>query len=125
MTTDSTTKILVADDDLEILALVARRLSALPAEVVEASDGEEALAIYAEHSEIIDLVVSDMVMPEKSGLDLFSEIRAIKPDIKFILVTGYCLEEAEGQTLRNMSAILMKPYTTEKIAALIRKVLDE
>ena len=49
----------------------------------------------------------------------------IKPDLKFILVTGYCLEEAEGHVLRNMSAIMMKPYTTEKVAALIRKVLDE
>ena len=44
---------------------------------------------------------------------------------KFILVTGYCLEVAEGHFLRSMSAILMKPYTAEKIASLIRKVLDE
>ena len=45
MTTDSAPKILVADDDLEILALVARHLSSLPAEIVEASDGEEALRL--------------------------------------------------------------------------------
>ena len=66
-----------------------------------------------------------MIMPKKSGVELFSELKEMKPDVKFILVTGYCLEEAEGHVLRNMSAIMMKPYTTEKIAALIRKVLDE
>jgi two-component system cell cycle sensor histidine kinase/response regulator CckA len=85
----------------------------------------EAMTVYAENSDVIDLVVSDMIMPEKSGMELFSELQAIKPGIKFILVTGYYLEEAEGHVLRSMSAILMKPYTTEKIAALIRKVLDE
>ena len=55
-----------------------------------------------------------------SSRQLFSELKAIKPEVKFILVTGYCLEEAEGHVLRSMSAILMKPYTAEKIAALIR-----
>ena len=59
-----------------------------------------------------------------SSRQLFSELKAIKPEVTFILVTGFCLEEAEGHALRSMS-ILMKPYTAEKIASLIRKVLDE
>jgi hypothetical protein len=42
-------------------------------------------------------------------LELFSELKTIKPDIKFILVTGYCLEEAKGYVLRSMPAILMRP----------------
>ena len=61
MTTDSATKILVADDDLEILALGARHLSALPAEIVEASDGEEALRLA--RKEKPSLVVLDVMTP--------------------------------------------------------------
>jgi signal transduction histidine kinase len=117
--------ILIVEDEEVLRSFTIEMLKDLGYNVLAAKNGVEALVTYTENSDIINLVVSDMVMPEKSGLELFNELRAIKPDIKFILVTGYCLEEAEGQVLRNMSAILMKPYTTEKIAALIRKVLDE
>ena len=73
MTTDSATKILVADDDLEILALVARHLSSLPAEIVEASDGEEALRLA--RREKPTLVVLDVMMPGMSGWEVCRAIR--------------------------------------------------
>lgn len=117
--------ILIVEDEELLRSFTTEMLEDLGYNILVATNGEEALAVYAENSDSIDLVVSDMVMPEKSGMELFSELKTTKPDIKFILVTGYCLEETEGHVLRSMSAILMKPYTTEKIAALIRKVLDE
>ena len=117
--------ILIVEDEEVLRAFSSEMLKDLGYNILTASNGEEALGVYAENHEIINLVVSDMIMPKKSGVELFSELKRIKPDIKFILVTGYCLEEAEGHVLRSMSAIMMKPYTTEKIAALIRKVLDE
>ncbi len=117
--------ILIVEDEEVLRAFSSEMLKDLGYDVLTASDGEEALAVYAENNDSISLVVSDMIMPKKSGLELFSELKKNEPDIKFILVTGYCLEEAEGHVLRNMSAIMMKPYTTEKFAALIRKVLDE
>ena len=122
---NETQKILIVEDEEVLRSFTLEMLKDLGYNVLAATNGEEALTVYAENSDSIDLVVSDMIMPEKSGMELFSELKIIKPDIKFILVTGYCLEEAEGCVLRSMSAILMKPYTTEKIAALIRKVLDE
>ncbi len=117
--------ILIVEDEEVLRSFSSEMLSDLGYNVLIACNGEEALAVYAENHDIINLVVSDMIMPKMSGLELFSELKLINPAMKFILVTGYCLEEAEGHVLRNMSAILMKPYTTEKIAALIRKVLDE
>ena len=117
--------ILIVEDEEVLRSFSSEMLKDLGYEVLTASNGEEALTVFAENYEIINLVVSDMIMPKKSGMELFSELKEIKPDVKFILVTGYCLEEAEGHVLRNMSAIMMKPYTTEKIAALIRKVLDD
>jgi len=117
--------ILIVEDEEVLRSFAAEMLKDLGYNVLTAVNGEEGLAVYGENKNIINLVVSDMVMPKKSGVELFGELKKITPDLKFILVTGYCLEEAEGHVLRNMSAIMMKPYTTEKIAALIRKVLDE
>jgi signal transduction histidine kinase len=117
--------ILIVEDEEVLRSFSSEMLKELGYEVLTASNGEEALAVFAENHGVVNLVVSDMIMPKKSGVELFSELKEMKPDVKFILVTGYCLEEAEGHVLRNMSAIMMKPYTTEKIAALIRKVLDE
>ncbi len=117
--------ILIVEDEEVLRSFAAEMLKDLGYNVLTAENGEEALAVYAEHGEIVDLVVSDMIMPKKSGVELFEKLNEITPGIKFVLVTGYCLEEVEGRVLRGMSAIMMKPYTTEKIAALIRKVLDE
>ncbi len=116
--------ILIVEDEEVLRSFSSQMLTDLGYNVLLASDGEEALVIFQENLEMIDLVVSDMIMPKKSGIELFNDLKKIKPAVKFILVTGYCLEEAEGHILRNMEAILMKPYTTEKIAALIRRTLD-
>jgi signal transduction histidine kinase len=116
--------ILIVEDEEILRSFSSQMLTDLGYNVLLALDGEEALVIFQENMEMIDLVVSDMIMPKKSGIELFNDLKKIKPDVKFILVTGYCLEEAEGRILRNMEAILMKPYTIEKIAALIRRTLD-
>jgi CheY-like chemotaxis protein len=116
--------VLIVEDEEVLRSFSSEMLKDLGYNVLMASDGEEALVVFQENLEVIDLVVSDMVMPKKSGIELFNDLKQIKPEVKFILVTGYCLEEAEGHILRDMEAILMKPYTTEKIAALIRKSLD-
>jgi signal transduction histidine kinase len=116
--------VLIVEDEEVLRSYSSEMLKDLGYNVLMASDGEEALVVFQENLEVIDLVVSDMVMPKKTGIELFSDLKQIKPDVKFILVTGYCIEEVEGHVLRDMKAILMKPYTMEKIGALIRKTLD-
>jgi len=116
--------VLIVEDEEILRSYSSEMLKDLGYNVLMASDGEEALVVFQENMEVVDLVVSDMVMPKKTGIELFSDLKLIKPDVKFILVTGYCLEEVEGHILRDMEAILMKPYTMEKIGALIRKILD-
>ena len=116
--------VLIVEDEEVLRSFSSEMLKDLGYNVMIASDGEEALVLFQENQEVIDLVVSDMVMPKKTGIELFGDLKQIKPDVKFILVTGYCLEDTEGHVLRDMEAILMKPYTTEKIAAVIRKTLD-
>ena len=125
MTTDSTTKILVADDDLEILALVARHLSALPAEVVEASDGEEALRLA--RREKPDLVVLDVMMPGMSGWEV---CRAIRED-ESLAATGVIMLTGIGERLNEMTSPLYgadgyldKPFDLDDLSTKVREVLE-
>jgi DNA-binding response OmpR family regulator len=126
MTTDAKTKILVADDDLEILALVARHLSALPAEVVEASDGEEALRLA--QREKPDLVVLDVMMPGMSGWEV---CRAIRED-EAMSGTGIIMLTGIGERLNEMTSplygadgFLDKPFELEQLSAKVREILDD
>ena len=124
MTTQATTKILVADDDLEILALVARRLSALPAQIVEASDGEEALRLA--RREKPNLVVLDVMMPGMSGWEV---CRAIREDDS-LGDTGVIMLTGIGERLNEMTSPLYgadgyldKPFELDDLADKVREVL--
>ena len=126
MTTDAKIKILVADDDLEILALVARHLTALPAEVVEASDGEEALRLA--QREKPDLVVLDVMMPGMSGWEV---CRAIRED-EAMNDTGVIMLTGIGERLNEMTSplygadgFLDKPFELEQLSDKVRDVLAE
>ncbi|HET6415518.1 MAG TPA: response regulator [Polyangiales bacterium] len=124
MTTHGATKILVADDDLEILALVARHLSALPAEIVEASDGEEALRLA--RREKPNLVVLDVMMPGMSGWEV---CRAIRED-ESLGQTGVIMLTGIGERLNEMTSplygadgFLDKPFELDDLSAKVREVL--
>lgn len=125
MTTDTeVTKILVADDDLEILALVARHLSALPAKIVEASDGEEALRIAKREKP--SLVVLDVMMPGMSGWEV---CRAIRED-ESLAKTGVIMLTGIGERLNEMTSplygadgFLDKPFELDDLEAKVREVL--
>jgi DNA-binding response OmpR family regulator len=125
MTTDTeVTKILVADDDLEILALVARHLSALPAKIVEASDGEEALRIAKREKP--RLVVLDVMMPGMSGWEV---CRAIRED-ESLAKTGVIMLTGIGERLNEMTSplygadgFLDKPFELDDLEAKVREVL--
>ncbi len=114
--------ILVVEDEEMLRDLITATVSALGYRVAAAQNGLDALNIYKTGGKI-DLIISDMLMPGMGGMDLFKEVRAIDPAAKFILVTGYSLAEQDREILSKMNAVLMKPYTSELIAATIRTVL--
>jgi putative two-component system response regulator len=80
-------KVLIIDDDLASLHTIERILSDLGIDVILSTDPLEALSIIKEHE--ISVVVSDYIMPEINGLELFSKLKSIAPDIKRILITGH------------------------------------
>jgi DNA-binding response OmpR family regulator len=119
-------KVLVADDDLEILALVARHVKSLGAEVLEASDGEEALRVA--RREKPDLIVLDVMMPGMSGWEV---CRAVRED-DALASTGVVMLTGIGERLNEMTSplygaddFLDKPFELDDLESKIKETLEK
>jgi len=117
-----TETILVAEDEERLRITVTDILQSLGYKVYSAANGLEALEIFREKADEIDLVLLDIVMPILNGYDAMREILKIKPNVKVIFATGYSLN---GLNL-NLEGfdIIQKPYSYETIALKVREILD-
>lgn len=126
--TDSTLDkaILIVEDDLGVRDALDSILRSLGYQhILLAEDGRSALRIVRHAASTVDLVISDIVMPEMGGLELHQVLREEFPFIKMILSTGYPLDD-DGQLLRaGIVDWVQKPFTIEEIAGKVRKALAE
>jgi two-component system cell cycle sensor histidine kinase/response regulator CckA len=114
--------ILLVEDEEGLRSLNARGLRSRGYTVVEASNGIEAMEMLEEQNGAVDLVVSDVVMPEMDGPTLLKEMRARNPNLKIIFVSGYAEEAFEKSLPENEQfAFLAKPFA---LSALIAKVKE-
>ncbi|MCX8030614.1 MAG: response regulator [Thermodesulfovibrionales bacterium] len=91
----------------------------------EASDGEEALNLFLNHIEEIDLILCDVVMPKKNGMELAKDIINHKKNIKILLMSGYSIDLREKQDLLNDNInFISKPVSGENLLKKIRQLLD-
>ncbi len=117
--------ILVAEDHEGLRELVSETLQALGYTVLLAADGEEAVQLFEQHRDEVDLLVLDVVMPRMRGPEAYSRIQALRPDIPAIFCTGYSTESpVVNGALLGGTTILQKPYTTTNLARGIRNFLD-
>ena len=123
----SATILLVEDEDA-VRSFGVRALQMRGYTVYEADSGVEALEVMEEHGNEIDLVVSDVVMPEMDGPTLLGELRKNYKDLKFIFVSGYA-EEAFAKNLpeeeRGRFGFLPKPFTLKQLATTVKEILNE
>lgn len=121
----SATVLLVEDEDAVRMGGV-RALTSRGYTVHEASSGVEAMEIFTELDGAIDIVVSDVVMPEMDGPTLLGELRKVQPDIKFIFVSGYA-EDAFAKNLPEDAkfGFLPKPFSLKQLATVVKTVLEE
>jgi two-component system cell cycle sensor histidine kinase/response regulator CckA len=117
--------ILLVEDEEGLRGLNARGLSSRGYTVLQAGNGVEALEVL-EKEGAVDLVVSDVVMPEMDGPTLLKELRARDPKVKIIFVSGYA-EEAFSKYLpgQEQYAFLAKPFTLKQLVAEVKKTLAE
>ncbi|MGE3149213.1 MAG: cell cycle histidine kinase CckA, partial [Pseudorhodoplanes sp.] len=118
--------ILLVEDEEGLRALNARGLVSRGYTVLEAANGIEALEELARRDGKVDLVVSDVVMPEMDGPTMLREMRKSSPDLKIIFVSGYA-EEAFQKNLPEgeQFAFLPKPFTLKQLVAAVKETMAE
>jgi signal transduction histidine kinase len=117
--------LLFAEDDEALRALGARVLTALGYNVLVARTGAEALKIVADHIGTIDLVVTDVVMPEMNGSQLVEKVLEARPGIRVLFMSGYTDDEVMRRgVIDGQTAFLQKPFTPDLLAHKVREVLD-
>ena len=118
--------ILLVDDEETILRVGANMLEALGYEVIRAADGHEALELFRKNSDQIDLVILDMIMPGIGGGEVFDAMKAIKPDIKVLLSSGYS-ENGQAQEIlaRGCNGFIQKPFDLARLSRAISEILSE
>ena len=115
--------VLVVDDDRGVLRLTSRMLRMAGYKVLEAGSGPEALGVL-QHEPGIDLVLTDIVMPEMHGLELVDRALATTPDLRVLLMTGHALELTTQLGGRESHLpLLLKPFSAEQLLAKVRDAL--
>ncbi len=118
------TRILFVDDEEDIVTTGKQMLEHFGYKVIARSSSKEALESFRAHRDEIDLVISDMTMPDMTGVDLSKELLHIRPDIPIIVCTGFSErinpKKAKEKGIREM---LMKPFSANELIDTIDKVL--
>jgi len=117
--------ILVVDDERPIVEMEKLMLEGLGYTITESVSSIEAISLFKEQSNTIDLVITDVTMPDLNGIELLQKIRSIKPDLPMILCSGFSeLIDDEKTTYLNKVRYLKKPILKKDFALTIRDLLD-
>ena len=118
--------ILVVEDEVAVQRLVSKLLTREGYSVALAKDGVEALEVAATEGDAIELVLTDAVMPNLSGIELAERLRADRPGLKLILMSGYAQDGSmEGVEKGDDLAILEKPFSPDRLVEVVRGALGQ
>ena len=118
-------RILVVDDQANVRKTYSMLLSANGHEVVQAKNGQEGLDVLADDE--IDLVISDIKMPDKTGYDVFATARKCSQTVPVILMTGFGYDPSHSivrASQEGLQAVLFKPFKVEQFLSELRKALQ-
>ncbi len=116
--------ILVVEDGEAVRNLVCRMLVQNGYRVLEARDGRDALRLCETHPEPIQLLLTDVVMPNMPGAELAERIRRARPAVRVLLMSGYTGEALAQRLGHDPVAFLPKPFTSVGLVEKVREVLD-
>jgi CheY-like chemotaxis protein len=117
--------ILVAEDDEILRTLLTTILTEFGYEVLVAEDGEEAVTMFSEYRDAIQLVIFDVIMPKKSGKETYEEIALMKPGIRALFLSGYTAEKVDELALADEGLeFLPKPIMTEDFLKKVKEILN-
>jgi len=120
-----TETILLVDDEKMVVDIGKEILEKLGYTVIAASGGSEAIDKLRQHSNRINLVILDMIMPDMSGSETFDNLKKINPDIKVLLSSGYSIDGQASEILnRGCNGFIQKPFNLKQLSTKINEVLD-
>jgi CheY-like chemotaxis protein len=116
--------ILLVDDEEGPIEVERLMLKELGYSVITAENGMEAIDIYTEYSDKVDLVALDMIMPEMSGKATFKELKKINPSVKVLLVSGYSTNKQTEELFEmGCNGFIQKPFDIIELSQKLREVL--
>lgn len=113
--------VLVVDDETAVRRFAARVLDRDGYDVLEATDGAEALEVVQSQKASIDVVVSDIVMPRLNGVELMQALSVSHPDLPVILMSGYATAALSDLGIATPCSILTKPFPAERLLAEVHR----
>jgi len=118
--------ILIIDDEPALLGLASEVLIMLGYKVYKAEAGQEAVSIYNDNQDSIDLVILDMILRGASGASVLKMLKDVNPDVRVILSSGYGLQ-GEVQKVMQMGCMgfIQKPYSFAELSSIVHKVMED
>ncbi|HBH42077.1 MAG TPA: hybrid sensor histidine kinase/response regulator, partial [Rhizobiales bacterium] len=117
--------VLLVEDEDAVRSFAARALAQRGYHVLEATTGAEALDVFSNYDGEVDLVVSDVVMPEMDGPTLMAKLRLERPDLKIIFISGYAEDSFRRHLAENEDFMfLQKPFDLKELAAAVKAALQ-
>jgi PAS domain S-box-containing protein len=118
--------VLVAEDDATVRSFMTELLCQQGYAVVAAVDGEDAVAKFTENSASVQLLILDVMMPRKNGMEVYQEIQKIRPEIKVIFASGYPKDLVNKKwVLDEGLSVIQKPVAPTELLERVRSLLDE
>jgi DNA-binding NtrC family response regulator len=121
---DAGLSVLVVDDETAVRRFAARVLSRDGFEVFEATDGAEALDLVKSGEALVDVVVSDIVMPRMNGVELMQALSISHPGLPVILMSGYATAALSELGIATPCSILTKPFQAERLLAEVHRCVS-
>lgn len=121
-----TETILLAEDDRDVRNLTGTILRDFGYRVIEAVDGQDAVDKFAEHAKEIDLLLLDVIMPRKSGKDVYEAVKAVRPDAKVLFISGYAADIIRRKGVFEEGVhFVSKPVSPFELLRKLREILDQ
>jgi len=121
-----TETVLFVDDEDIIIGVALKMLVAMGYGVLLARSGKEAMEVYKNSKDNIDMVILDMIMPDISGGEVYDRMKEINPDVKVLLSSGYSIDGRATEILeRGCDGFIQKPFNINELSKKIREVLEK
>ncbi len=118
--------IMIVEDEKDLVEIIELMLTELGYDIITASNGAKALRLYKAAGNQIDLVISDIIMPQMGGKELYNELVKINPDVRFVFTSGYADKGFyKMYDIDHSMKIINKPFRLKDVSEMVNEVLNQ